>query len=61
MHKYVSHIEGETSEKGAREQRLTKLFGPQWVEERGEWRRLHNEQLYDLSPLQILFRSSPQE
>ena len=44
----MSHIEGETSEKGAREQRLTELFGQQRVEVRGEWKRLHNEQLYDL-------------
>jgi hypothetical protein len=27
---------------------LRKIFGPNWNEVTGEWRRLHNEELYDL-------------
>jgi hypothetical protein len=27
---------------------LRKIFGPTWDEVTGEWRRLHNEELYDL-------------
>jgi hypothetical protein len=27
---------------------LRKIFGPKWDDVTGEWRRLHNEELYDL-------------
>jgi len=27
---------------------LKKIFGPKWEEVKGEWRRLHNEELYGL-------------
>jgi len=27
---------------------LRRIFGPKWVEVRGEWRNLHNEELNDL-------------
>jgi len=30
------------------EQVLRQLFGPKWDKVTGEWRRLHNEKLYDL-------------
>jgi hypothetical protein len=32
-----------------------KIFGPKMDEIRGEWRRLHKEELYDCAPHQILF------
>ena len=28
---------------------LKKIFGPKWEELTGEWRRLHNEEFYDLN------------
>jgi hypothetical protein len=31
---------------------LREIFGPQRDEVTGEWRRLHNEKLYDLTPQQ---------
>jgi hypothetical protein len=34
---------------------LRKMFGPKIDEVAGEWRRLHNEELYDCTPHQILF------
>ena len=33
---------------------LRKISGPKRYEVRGEWRRLHNEELYDLYFLPIL-------
>jgi hypothetical protein len=27
---------------------LRRIFGPKWGEVTGEWRKLHNEELYDL-------------
>jgi hypothetical protein len=35
---------------------LTRIFGPKRDEVTGEWRRLHNEELQDPYPRQILFR-----
>jgi hypothetical protein len=35
---------------------LRRIFGPKRDEETGEWRRLHNEELYACTPHQILFR-----
>jgi len=26
---------------------LRKIFGPKWEEERGDWRRLYNEDIHD--------------
>jgi hypothetical protein len=34
---------------------LRRIFGPNRDEVTGEWRRLHNEELYDLNSHQILF------
>jgi hypothetical protein len=34
---------------------LRRIFGPKRDEVTGEWRKLHKEKLYDLSPHQILF------
>jgi hypothetical protein len=34
---------------------LRKIFGLRRYEVRGEWRRLHNEEFYDLYSLPILF------
>jgi hypothetical protein len=33
---------------------LRRVFGPNRVEVRGEWRKLHNEELNDLTPYPIL-------
>jgi hypothetical protein len=29
---------------------LMKIFGPKRVEITGEWKRIHNEEIYDLCP-----------
>jgi hypothetical protein len=34
---------------------LRKVFGPKRVEETGDWRKLHNEELRDLYSSQVLF------
>jgi hypothetical protein len=34
---------------------LRKILGPKRDEVTGEWRRLHNEELYGFTPYQILF------
>jgi len=39
----VAHIDGGTQAEGVEE-----IFGPKRDEVRGEWRKLHNEQLNDL-------------
>ena len=36
---------------------LRRIFGPNRDEVAGEWRKLHNEELRDLYPHQILFKS----
>ena len=33
---------------------LRRIFGPERDEVTGEWRKLHNEELYDLYPLNII-------
>ena len=35
---------------------LRRIFGPKRDEVTGEWRRLHNEELYDLYPLTNIIR-----
>ena len=40
---------------------LRRIFGPKRDEVRGEWRRLHNEELYALFSSQISFGRSSQE
>jgi hypothetical protein len=44
----VSHIEGGTYALSVAEQGADKDFGPKRDERTVEWRRLHNEELYDL-------------
>jgi hypothetical protein len=39
---------------------LSKVLGHKWDEVKGEWKRLHNDELYDCTPHQI-FGSSNQE
>jgi hypothetical protein len=44
----VSHIEGETYAEVLETRLLKKIFWPKRDELTGEWRRLHNEELYAL-------------
>jgi hypothetical protein len=39
---------------------LRRIFGPKRDEVTGEWRKLHNEELHNLSPPQILLGRSNQ-
>jgi hypothetical protein len=32
---------------------LMRIFGPKWVEVRGGWRKLHNEELRDFTLCQV--------
>ena len=43
----VCHVEGET-QLVFKNGMLRKIFGPKRDEVTGEWRRLHNKELYDL-------------
>jgi hypothetical protein len=44
----VTHIEGKTQAEGVREKVLRKVCVPERDEVTGEWRRLHNKELYAL-------------
>ena len=44
----VYHIEGGTKAEGLDNRMLRKIFGPKRDEVRGEWRKLHNEELYEI-------------
>jgi hypothetical protein len=45
----VSHIEGKTWLRVFENRVLRRIFGPKRDEVTEEWRRLHNEELYDLN------------
>jgi hypothetical protein len=42
------HIKGGTQSEGVEKKVLRKVFGLKRDEVTGDWRRLHNEELYDL-------------
>jgi hypothetical protein len=44
----VTHIERGTQAEGFREYGPRRIFGPERDEVMGEWRRLHNKELYAL-------------
>jgi len=44
----VAHIEGRTWLRVFENRVLRRMFGPKWDEVTEEWKRLHNEELYDL-------------
>jgi hypothetical protein len=53
--KLVRQIAGGTTLRVLGNRVLRKIFGPKRDEVTGEWRRLHNEQVYDGTPEQTLF------
>jgi hypothetical protein len=44
----VSHIEGQTQAEGIPEYGTEEIFGPKGDEVTGKWRRLHNEEIYNV-------------
>jgi len=50
----VAHIEGRTRKRVFENGVFRRIFGPERDEVTGEWRKLHNEELYDLYPLNII-------
>jgi hypothetical protein len=48
----VSDIKGKNIDKGFENKVLRTIFGPKTNEIIGLWRKLHNEELYNLYPLQ---------
>jgi hypothetical protein len=45
---FVSHTKEEHRLKVSENRVLRRIFGPQWEEVEGGWRRLHNEELHNL-------------
>jgi hypothetical protein len=44
----VSHVKGRTRIKGVENRVLRRIFGTKRDEVTGRWRKLHNEELYNL-------------
>jgi hypothetical protein len=54
--KYVSDIKGGTQTDVFKNRVLRKIFGPKRDEVMGGWRKLHNEELYNLYSLPSIIR-----